>query len=161
MVRKIFVDSRFRDSGTFANFQTTLATPVLHPKCRAYLDNIHIPNLFYTIHDNAKHIYIVESWLTNPGTAQEQGHARKRKIALTLGHYDIQSLAVELARVLNLNSFLPAGNTYNVTHSASTGRLTITLTNGGNNPNVTFVNFYGVRGQGVTISHYLYICIRA
>ena len=72
MVRKIFVDSRFRDSGTFANFQTTLATPVLHPKCRAYLDNIHIPNLFYTIHDNAKHIYIVEQWLTNPGTAQEQ-----------------------------------------------------------------------------------------
>ena len=137
MVRKIFVDSRFRDSGNFANFQTTLATPVLHPKCRAYLDNIHIPNLFYTIHDNAKHIYIVETWLTNPGTAQEQGHARKRKIALTVGHYDIQSLAVELARVLNLNSLFPAGNTYTVTHSASTGRLTITLTNGGNDPIVS------------------------
>ena len=136
MVRKIFVDSRFRDSGNFANFQTTLATPVLHPKCRAYLDNIHIPNLFYTIHDNAKHIYIVEQWLTNPGTLNEVGHARKRKIALTIGHYDIQSLAFELATRLNLNSFLPAGNIYTVTHITNTGKLTITLTNGGNNPNV-------------------------
>jgi len=78
----------------------------------------------------------MESWLTNPGTLNEVGHTRKRKIALTIGHYDIQSLAVELATALNVNSYFPPGNLYNVTHSDSTGRLTITLTNGGNNPNV-------------------------
>ena len=125
MVRKIFLDSRFRDSGTFANFQTTLKTAVVHPKCRAYIDQIHIPNVFPTIHANNRHLYILESWVTagNPPV----GNFKKRKIPLTEGNYDLASLGAELQTQLNANTFFPTGNTYAVTHSTSTGKLTIAL----------------------------------
>ena len=126
MVRKIYLDSRFRDSGSFANFQTTLKSAVVHPKCRAYLDNIHIPHVFPTIHVNNANLYIVESWVTagNPPL----GNIKKRKIPLTEGNYDLQTLAAELQTQLNANTFFPAGNTYTVTHNTSTGKLTIALT---------------------------------
>ena len=123
MVRKIFVDSRFRAYGSFANFEYTLNTGVVHPKCRAYIDQIHIPNVFPTIHENNQNLYISEAWVT----AGPTGHIRKRKIPLTIGNYDIQTLATELQTQLNTNTFLPAGNTYAVTHSTSTGKLTISL----------------------------------
>ena len=125
MVRKIFIDSRFRDSGTSANFQTTLKTAVVHPKCRAYLDNIHIPNVFPTIHANNRHLYILESWVTagNPPVA----NLKKRKIPLTEGNYDLQTLGAELQTQLNANTFFPTGVTYTVTHNTSTGRLNIAL----------------------------------
>ena len=129
MVRKVFLDSRFRDGGTFANFQTTLATPVTHPKCRAYIDQIHIPMLFPTILENARHIYIDESWTAN-GANQ-----RKRKIALTVGNYDLETLGAELQTQLRANTFFPA-SLYTVTHNDSTGKLTISISNGGENPNI-------------------------
>ena len=91
MVRTVFLDSRFRDSGSFANFQTTLKTAVVHPKCRAYIDQIHIPNVFPTIHVNNANLYIVKSWATagNP----PPGNIKKIKVALTIGNYDLQTLA--------------------------------------------------------------------
>ena len=139
MVRKIFVDSRFRDSGTHANFQFTLSAPVLHPKCRAYLDNIHIPNLFYTIHGNAKHIYIVEFFdLTDPHTGITAMKSRKRKISLNEGHYDLQTLGVELERALDANSFFPGVNdSYTVSSDPSTGKLTVGMVGTTNNMSAT------------------------
>ena len=123
MVRKIFVDSRFRNSGSFANFQYTLNTAVLHPKCRAYIDQVHIPNVFPTIHANNQNLYIVESWTT----AGPTGHTRKRKISLPVGNYDIATLATALQTVLNASTFFPLGNSYTVTHSTSTGKITIAV----------------------------------
>ena len=100
MVRKIFVDSRFRDSGSFANFQYTLKTPVVHPKCRAYIDQVHIPNVFPTIHSNNRNLYIVESYSDSQGS-----HVKKGKVALDIGNYDIDTLALELEVQLNANTF--------------------------------------------------------
>ena len=128
-IRKVFLDSRFRDGGSHANFQTTLKTPILHPRCRAYLDQINIPNVFPTIHSNNANLYIMESWVTGGAT----GHTRKRKIPLTIGNYDIQSLGAELQTQLNANTFFPAGNAYTVTSSTSLGKLTIAVA-GGNSP---------------------------
>ena len=127
MVRKIFVDSRFRDSESFANFQYTLKTGVVHLKCRAYIDQIHIPNVFPTIHANNKNLYIVESY-TDQTT--QVAYVKKRKVALSLGNYDIQSLATELALQLNANTFFP-NNQYVVTSNDSLGKLTIGLTGAG------------------------------
>ena len=127
MVRKIFVDSRFRDSGTNSNFQFTLSSPVLHPKCRAYIDDIHIPNTFYTITNNNKYIYIEEIWIDAFGV-NPTGNTltRKRKITLNEGYYDIQTLSVELQRALDTNSFFPgAQDAYVVIHDTKTGKLTI------------------------------------
>ena len=102
MVRKLFFDSRFRDSGSFANFQYTLKSPVVHPKCRAYIDQLHIPNVFPTIHANNRNLYIVESY-----TDSSVGHVKKRKVPLSVGNYDLQSLATELQLQLNANTFFP------------------------------------------------------
>ena len=134
MVRKIFVDSRFRDHGTPANFQFTLSSPVLHPKCRAYLDNIHIPNLFYTISEKSKYLYVFELWVNNPGTPQAVVAGQKRKIALEVGTYDIATLTAELLTKLNTGKSLPAGNDYVVTQSNLTGKITVSLTTAGNAP---------------------------
>ena len=128
-IRKVFLDSRSRDGGSHANFQTTLKTPILHPRCRAYIDQVHIPNVFSTIHSNNANLYVMESWVTGGST----GHTRKRKIPLTIGNYDIQTLGVELQTQLNANTFFPAGNAYTVTSSTSLGKLTIAVA-GGNSP---------------------------
>ena len=127
MVRKIFIDSRFRDSGSFANFQYSLKTPVTHPKCRAYIDQLHIPNVFPTIHENNRNLYIVESY-SDDGVLY---HVRKRKVPLTVGNYDIDSLATELQTQLNANTYFP-DNQYVVTKDESLGKLTIGFTGSGN-----------------------------
>jgi len=127
MVRKIFIDSRFRDSGSFANFQYSLKTPVTHPKCRAYIDQLHIPNVFPTIHENNRNLYIVESY-SDDGVLY---HVRKRKVPLTVGNYDIDSLATELQTQLNANTYFP-DNQYVVTKDESLGRLTIGFSGSGN-----------------------------
>jgi len=127
MVRKIFIDSRFRDSGSFANFQYSLKTPVIHPKCRAYIDQLHIPNVFPTIHENNRNLYIVESY-SDDGVLY---HVRKRKVPLTVGNYDIDSLATELQTQLNANTYFP-DNQYVVTKDESLGRLTIGFSGSGN-----------------------------
>ena len=124
MVRKIFVDSRFRDSGSFANFQYSLKTPIVHQKCRAYIDQIHIPNVFPTIHENNRSLYIVESYTHNNNAGP--GVIEKRKVQLTIGNYDLQSLAIELQAQLNANTFFP-NNTYVVTHSDSLGKINFIL----------------------------------
>ena len=125
MVRKIFLNSTFRDSGTHANFQTTLKTPVSHPKCRAYLDQIRIPHTMHTIHEHNKHLYVVEQWTTTNPTA---GHTRKRKIILDEGNYDISTLATELQSKLNTNTFLPGGpSSYTVTPLSKKERITIAI----------------------------------
>ena len=127
MVRKIFIDSRFRDSGSFANFQYSLKTPVTHPKCRAYIDQLHIPNVFPTVHENNRNLYIVESY-SDDGVLY---HVRKRKVPLTVGNYDIDSLATELQTQLNANTYFP-DNQYVVTKDESLGRLTIGFSGSGN-----------------------------
>jgi len=105
---------------------------VLHPKCRAYIDDIHIPNTFYTITNNNKHIYIEEIWIDQFGV-NPTGNTltRKRKIALTEGYYDIQTVANQLAIALKTNSFFPgiaAGtDDYNVIPEYATGKLVIWL----------------------------------
>lgn len=126
MVRKIFVDSRFRDTGTFANFQYSLKTPVVHPKCRCYIDQIHIPNVFPTIHDNNRNLYIVESY-TDDGVFS---HVKKRKVPLSAGNYDLDSLATQLQLQLNAHTFFP-DNQYVVTTDDSLGKLTIGFTGSG------------------------------
>ena len=122
MVRKIFLDSRFRDSGTFANFQTTLKTPVAHPKCRAYLDQIKILHSMPTIHENNRHLYVVENFTDVHG-----GHTRKRKIALDIGNYDIVTLAAEVQNKLRTNSFWPTGSHATVTPHEKTNRIEIAI----------------------------------
>ena len=123
VVRKIFVDSRFRNAGTFANLQYSLKTPVKVAKSRAYIDSVHIPQVFSTINANNQHIYVEESWnITN---------IRKRKIALTIGNYDSDGLKTELQTRLNTGTFFPT-NTYTVTFSESTGKLTIGIAGAGN-----------------------------
>ena len=134
MVRKIYLDSRFRDSGTNANFQFTLPAPVLHPKCRAYIDSIHIPNAFYTINSLNRYIYVEEVWIDAFGV-NPTGNTmtRKRKIELYEGSYDIAGLAMELGRVLRAGSFFPGAaagispptDDYNVVPEYTSGRLII------------------------------------
>ena len=140
MVRKIYIDSRFRDSGTNSNFQFTLPAPVLHPKSRAYIDSIHIPNVFYTINNLNKHIYLEEIYIDAFGV-NPTGNTltRKRKIALDEGFYDLQTLATQLATALQRNSFFPGAvptnptDYYTVTTRPDQGKLIIGIVGTGTN----------------------------
>ena len=71
-------------------------------------------------------MYTVESY-TDSGI----NHVKKRKVSLTVGNYDLQSLATELQTQLTANTFFP-NNTYVVSHSDSSGKLTISLRGLGN-----------------------------
>ena len=126
MVFKIFVDSRFKTSGTFASFTYSLPAPLQVEKCRCYVDQIHIPQTFTTIHGGNRFIYVMESWLI-----VSTGHTYKRKVALDVGNYDKDQLKIEVETKLNTNTQMPT-NTYFVTHSDKTGRLTIGLSGSGN-----------------------------
>ena len=124
---KLYIDSRARQNAgqsSHSDFAVQLPRPIEVPESRAFIDSVHIPNTFPTIHSANKWIYIVEK----VGMAQFY-----RKLYLTEGTYNGIELAAHLQAVLN-TQVIPAqastgtnlaANSYTVVFSASTGKLTI------------------------------------
>ena len=87
--RKLYLDSRRRVSGDHSDFDYRLPNSIQVPKSRCFVDSVHIANVFPTLTNHSKFIYIEEISTTNVST--------KRKVALTSGNYDGTTLATEVA----------------------------------------------------------------
>ena len=60
--RKLYVDSRFRNAGgSPSDFQVTLAQSIEVPENTvAFVDSVHVPNVFTTIHTKNRNLYLSE-----------------------------------------------------------------------------------------------------
>ena len=118
-VRKLYIDSRRRVSGSHSDFDYQLPQPIQVPKSRCSVDSVHLANVFPTIMGHSRFIYIEEISITNVST--------KRKVGLTVGGYDGTTLATEVATQLNTGTTLNA-NSYYCTFNSGTGKITISNT---------------------------------
>ena len=120
MPHKIFVHSNARVApahSTHSDFSYQLPAPIEVPHCKAFVDQVHIPNEFPTIHAANQFMYISECDVNMTFTY--------RKIALTANtSYDGFDLAAEITTKLNVGTTLTA-NSYTCTFDINTGRLTI------------------------------------
>ena len=125
MPHKVFVHSAARVNpgiSTHSDFSYQLAVPIDIPQSRCFVDQVHIPNEFPSIHENNKFIYVEEDI---------GGLIYKRKLALPQGYYNSDSLATALTTLLNTATNM-AASSYACTFDGGTGRLTITTTDPGN-----------------------------
>ena len=119
-LRKLYVDSRKRASGSHSEFDYQLPNPIQVPKSRCFVDSVHLANIFPTITSHSRFIYIEEISTGSVST--------KRKVGLTAGQsYDGTTLATEVALQLNTGTTLTASS-YGCTFSSATGKLTLSNT---------------------------------
>ncbi len=114
--RKFYIDSRKRVSGSHSDFDYQLPLAVQLPKSRMFVDAVHLANVFPTITSHSRYLYIEEHDASNVAT--------KRKVALTVGRYDGDSLATEVTLQLNTGTTLTASS-YTCVFNPLTGKLTL------------------------------------
>jgi len=125
MPHKVFVHSKGRvnpSHSSHADFSFQLAAPIEVGQSRAFIDQVHLPNEFPTIHEANRYIYIEES---------VGGTSHKRKLALSEGVYDSTTLPAHLQTILNTGTSM-AANSYTVAFSAVSGKLTISTSDATN-----------------------------
>ena len=93
--RKLYIDSRFRNAGGSASdFQVTLAQSIEVPENHvAFVDSVHVPHVFTSIHGKNRNLYIgeyISSTVTDFKTVQ-----------LSEGFYNGVTLASELKSKLD------------------------------------------------------------
>ena len=118
--RKLYVDSRFRNAGgSSSDFQVTLAQSIEVPQNTvAFVDSVHIPNVFTTIHTKNRNLYLAE-YVSSSATAY-------KTVQLSEGSYNGVTLASELKSRLDANTQTSA--TFTVVYQESTGQLTVSST---------------------------------
>ena len=99
--RKLYIDSRKRASGSHSDFDYQLPNPIQVPRSRCFVDAVHLANVFPTITEHSRFIYIEEINAASVST--------KRKVGLTAGvGHDGTTLASEVETQLNNGTTLPA-----------------------------------------------------
>ena len=114
--RKLYIDSRYRSSGSHSDFTFQLAQSVEVPHgWVAMIDNIQIPYVFMTVGDTRNRLYL-QLLGTNP---------REVVVTLTNGMFNGVTLANELQAQLQA---LGIGD-FTVVYGTATGQLTVTYAN--------------------------------
>jgi|OM-RGC.v1.015718478 hypothetical protein len=118
--RKLYIDSRFRNAGgSSSDFQVTLAQSIEVPENTvAFVDSVHLPNVFTTIHARSRNLYLAE-YVSASATAY-------KTVQLSEGSYNGVTLAAELKSRLDANTQTSA--TFTVVYQESTGQLTVSST---------------------------------
>jgi hypothetical protein len=114
-VRKVWIDSRFRTSGTSSKFDYDLGGQIdIGHNAIAWITEVTLVSSWHTIQDNRNSLlYVVEKNSTTPGGAV-------RVCPVTPGAYDAETLRVALEAALNTGR--PAAQSaYTVTRSNSLG----------------------------------------
>ena len=117
-IRKIYIDTRFKtkDSKSNSEFKYELATSVSLPdNCVCFVDDVIIPNSWYTIDENNCNLY-VKYYNTSTQTLHQ------RILTLTTNNYTVNSLKTELKTQLDAEF---TGNPFTVTYNQDL--LTYTL----------------------------------
>ena len=92
--RKLYIDSRYRSSGSHSDFTFQLAQSIEIPHgWVALIDNIQIPNVFLTVDSSRAKLYLR---LFFPDLTEQD-----RTITLTPGMYNGITLAIQLQSQLN------------------------------------------------------------
>ena len=114
--RKLYIDSRYRSSGTHSDFVFQLAQSVEVPVGMvAIIDTVSVPNVFQTVDDSRNKLYL-QLFGANP---------RDIVLTLTNGMYNGVTLANELqAQLLALGI-----GDFAVVYGTATGQLSLTYTN--------------------------------
>ena len=114
--QRLYIDSRDRVSGTAESFEFQLSTNVtVAEESIAVLDSVLIPNSWYTITKNLNDgIYIRED---------SAGVGSYRAAILGPGYYDVNSLAIEIARALTQDSVV--ASPYTCVYNTTLGRYEI------------------------------------
>jgi hypothetical protein len=111
--RKLYIDSRYRSSGTHSDFVFQLAQSIEVPVGMvAIIDSLSVPNVFQTI-DNTRNKLYVDMF----------GHS-PQIVTLTTGMFNGVTLAAELQSQLNAMGI----GTYTVVYHSTTGQLSILAT---------------------------------
>ena len=112
-LKRLYIDSKFRSSGTSNYFTVNLHEMLEMSHNHMFLvDDVCIPRSWYVVNSNNNFVYI--SWVEN-------GIFKVRRAAMSVGDYDGNTFATEMAAALNTLS----RGTFTVTFSNKTGRLTI------------------------------------
>jgi hypothetical protein len=108
--RKLYIDSRFRATGTHSDFVFQLAQSIEVPHGMvAIIDMVSVPNIFQTVDGTRNKLYL-EIYGANP-----------QVVTLTTGQYNGVTLAVELQAQLNAMGH----GSYTVVYNSATGQLSI------------------------------------
>ena len=118
-VKKVHIDSRFKEaSGTHSDFSIRLSQSIQFPEeCVALIDNITIPNTFYSVNALNDSFYVAEKIGSN---------AFVRKV--TLAHGNLSGITWVVALVNSLNTGSPTvmgSNPYSGTYSLQTGKVLV------------------------------------
>ena len=117
-VKKIHVDSRFKDSGSHSDFSIRLSQSVQFPEeCVAMVDNITISNTFYSVNALNDSFYVAEKIGAN---------AFVRKA--TMAHGNLSGLTFITAMINALNTGSPTvmgSNPYSGTYNLQTGKVLV------------------------------------
>ena len=118
--RKLYIDSRFRNAGgSSSDFQVTIAQSIEVPDSTvAFVDSVHLPNVFTTIHSRNRNLYLAED--------AGGGVIAYKTVQLSEGSYNGVTLAAELKGRLDANTQTSA--TFTVVYQESTGQLTVSST---------------------------------
>ena len=116
-IRRIYIDSRQRTSGSDSDFTYDLPRSIEVPDHTiAFVDSVLLPNVFTSLHENNNRLYVSE---------QVGPTMTEHTYLLQEGNYTGQTLATLLAATLNgPTKTLPT--TYSVTFDENIGKLTIT-----------------------------------
>jgi hypothetical protein len=136
-VHKLYIDSRAKigTSSSHSNFTWQAPNAIQIEDCRAYIDSVHLPVTWGTIHSNNQHLFVSEqldSWTVTAtqnkvylyetyGSTESIRIATISPAVFTTG----AALAAALQTTLDAGSIIPGA--YSVVHSGSgQGALTIT-----------------------------------
>jgi hypothetical protein len=135
-VHKLYCDTRQRirpDLNNHADCTIQLARTIEVPDCKAFVDSFHISNLFQTIHENNKYLYVaeqlplltVQASMNKIYVLEEIGTAQTwRIVAIPPAIYGGANFATAAATALNSAGKALSGN-YTVTFNAAIYQLTI------------------------------------
>jgi hypothetical protein len=108
--RKLYIDSRFRSSGSHSDFTYQLAQSIEVPHGMvAIIDTVSVPNVFQTVDSTRNKLYI------------EVYGAPAQTVTLTTGMYNGVTLAAELQAQLNAMGH----GSYTVSFNSATGQLSL------------------------------------
>ena len=127
MVHKLYVDSRASVEGTPSDFVWSPDRPIAVPKCRAFVDSVHMQVIWGTVTASNRYLYVAEELplltvLTSCSKVYIEetinGVATQRIATIATGVYDGAGFSTALA-----NALTTANATYTVSYSAVAGTL--------------------------------------
>ena len=121
LIRKVYVDSRFRSEGTNAEYTIDLKQNIeCPPNTVAFLDDVPIPHTWYSVAENNRYLYIAE----RAGTAAPYVYT-VRRLDIYQQNYNIDSYRDALETALNTNPPANIPATYIIAKNQLTHTLTI------------------------------------